>query len=335
MARRNAYSMPSDCCRGSSGNAASASPMMPTLFCLRRARDRRSDTRRRWASRRPAVGRLDLAPPSAARAGLAPARSRVSSQRARPAGGARISVAGFGDAGGPRCATIGSADFRFRRRGSPAHTRYIDRAVAGPRPQDRRQRGRRDRRSGGAQVDRRRPARPAGRELPATADDDAGPTLRARPLPRNPAARHQERPPAARATHVRCRLRRATSPSRSRRQGTIYDHRAHTATPVPAAQTSQQQFIQYYRRLPHLILRQALDRANSLRYLGEDMFEGRRHHVVTFVMADTQQIALYIDAKTASCRSTNSCSPTRCAASRRRRSSWQLRERRQLKVPQR
>jgi glyoxylase-like metal-dependent hydrolase (beta-lactamase superfamily II) len=81
-------------------------------------------------------------------------------------------------------------------------------------------------------------------------------------------------------------------------EGTIYDHRARTATPVPPAQTSQQQFIQYQRRLPHLILRQALERANSLRYLGEDTHEGRRHHVVTFVMADTQQIALYIDAKT-------------------------------------
>jgi len=81
-------------------------------------------------------------------------------------------------------------------------------------------------------------------------------------------------------------------------EGTIYDHRAHTATPVPAEQASQQQFIQYYRRLPHLILRQALERANSLRYLGEDTFEGRRHHVVTFVMADTQQVALFVDAKT-------------------------------------
>ena len=81
-------------------------------------------------------------------------------------------------------------------------------------------------------------------------------------------------------------------------EGSIYDHRARTATPVPREQASQQQFIQYYRRLPHLILRQALDRPNSLRYLGEDTFEGRRHHVVTFVMADTQQVALYIDAKT-------------------------------------
>lgn len=82
-------------------------------------------------------------------------------------------------------------------------------------------------------------------------------------------------------------------------EGMVYDHRARTATPIPAEQTTQQQFVQYYRRLPNLILRQALDGANSLRYLGEDQFDHRRHHVVTFVMPDTQQVALYIDAKSA------------------------------------
>ena len=80
-------------------------------------------------------------------------------------------------------------------------------------------------------------------------------------------------------------------------EGTAYDHRARTATPIPAAQTSQQQFIQYYRRLPNLILRQALDRATTLRFLGEDQFEGRKHNVVTFSMPDAQQIALYVDAR--------------------------------------
>ncbi|MEX2148835.1 MAG: hypothetical protein WD793_01350 [Steroidobacteraceae bacterium] len=79
-------------------------------------------------------------------------------------------------------------------------------------------------------------------------------------------------------------------------KGNVYDNRARTVTPVPAEQASQQQFIQYHRRLPNLILRQALDRTNSLRYLGEDQFDGRRHEVVTFVMPDTQQVALYIDA---------------------------------------
>ncbi len=82
-------------------------------------------------------------------------------------------------------------------------------------------------------------------------------------------------------------------------EGTAYDHRAHTATPIPAEQTTQQQFVQYYRRLPNLILRQALDGVNSLRYLGEDQFNKRKHYVVTFVMPDAQQVALYVDAATA------------------------------------
>ncbi len=81
-------------------------------------------------------------------------------------------------------------------------------------------------------------------------------------------------------------------------QGNVYDNRARTITPVPAEQATQQQFIQYHRRLPNLLLRQALDRTNSLRYLGEDQFDGRRHEVVTFVMPDTQQVALYIDSTT-------------------------------------
>ncbi len=82
-------------------------------------------------------------------------------------------------------------------------------------------------------------------------------------------------------------------------EGTAYDHRARTMTPIPSEQTTQQQFVQYYRRLPNLILRQALDGSNSLRYLGDDQFNGRKHSVVTFVMPDTQQVALYVDANTA------------------------------------
>jgi glyoxylase-like metal-dependent hydrolase (beta-lactamase superfamily II) len=81
-------------------------------------------------------------------------------------------------------------------------------------------------------------------------------------------------------------------------EGTNYDHRALTATPIPAAQATQQQFTQYYRRLPNLLLKQALDRTNSLRYLGQDQLDGRTHDVITFVMADTQQVAVYVDAST-------------------------------------
>jgi glyoxylase-like metal-dependent hydrolase (beta-lactamase superfamily II) len=81
-------------------------------------------------------------------------------------------------------------------------------------------------------------------------------------------------------------------------QGTTYDHRVKSATPIPAAQTSQQQFIQYHRRLPSLLLRQALDRTTSLRYLGEDNFQGKPHDVVTFVMPDAVQIAVFVDRAT-------------------------------------
>ena len=80
-------------------------------------------------------------------------------------------------------------------------------------------------------------------------------------------------------------------------EGTNYDNRGRTATPIPAAQAQQQQFVQYHRRLPNLILRQALQRETSLRYLGDDEFEGRKHNVITFAMADAQQVALYVDAK--------------------------------------
>ncbi len=80
--------------------------------------------------------------------------------------------------------------------------------------------------------------------------------------------------------------------------GSNYDNRAKTVTPIPAERATQQQFIQYHRRLPTLLLRSALDRTNSLRYLGEDEFEGRRHEVVSFAMPDTVQISLYVDAET-------------------------------------
>ncbi len=79
-------------------------------------------------------------------------------------------------------------------------------------------------------------------------------------------------------------------------QGANYDNRALTVTPIPAAQSSQQQFVQYQRRLPPLLLRQALDRFTTLRSLGQDTFEGKPHDVFTFVMADTQQVAVYVDS---------------------------------------
>jgi glyoxylase-like metal-dependent hydrolase (beta-lactamase superfamily II) len=81
-------------------------------------------------------------------------------------------------------------------------------------------------------------------------------------------------------------------------EGANYDHRARTMTPIPGSQSSQQQFVQYYRRVPHLLLRQAIDRRTSLRYLGTETFNGKPHEAFTFVMADTQQVAVYVDSAT-------------------------------------
>jgi len=81
-------------------------------------------------------------------------------------------------------------------------------------------------------------------------------------------------------------------------EGFAYDHRARTMTPIPGSQSNQQQFVQYYRRVPHLLLRQALERPASLRYLGTENFKGKPHEAFTFVMADTQQVAVYVDAAT-------------------------------------
>jgi len=81
-------------------------------------------------------------------------------------------------------------------------------------------------------------------------------------------------------------------------EGAAYDHRARTITPIPGSQSSQQQFVQYYRRVPNLLLRQALDRPVSLRYLGTENFNGTPHEAFTFVMADTQQVAVYVDSAT-------------------------------------
>jgi glyoxylase-like metal-dependent hydrolase (beta-lactamase superfamily II) len=81
-------------------------------------------------------------------------------------------------------------------------------------------------------------------------------------------------------------------------QGAAYDHRAQTTTPIPGSQSNQQQFVQYYRRIPHLLLRQALERPTTLRHLGTQDFNGRPHEAFTFVMADTQQVAVYVDSAT-------------------------------------
>jgi glyoxylase-like metal-dependent hydrolase (beta-lactamase superfamily II) len=80
--------------------------------------------------------------------------------------------------------------------------------------------------------------------------------------------------------------------------GQTFDLLNRTTTPIPAATAQQQQFAQYQRRLPSLILRTALQRNTTLRYLGEDTVNGSKHHAITFVHVDGVQMALYVDART-------------------------------------
>ena len=57
--------------------------------------------------------------------------------------------------------------------------------------------------------------------------------------------------------------------------------------------------LNYARRLPHLLVALALEqRANTLRYAGEETFDGRRHDVVTFAAANGAVMNLFFDAKT-------------------------------------
>src|SRR5678815_4657725 len=52
------------------------------------------------------------------------------------------------------------------------------------------------------------------------------------------------------------------------------------------------------RRLPPFVLLEALDRAATLRWLGEDELNGKRQKVISVIRPDNQQLALSFDAQT-------------------------------------
>jgi len=78
-------------------------------------------------------------------------------------------------------------------------------------------------------------------------------------------------------------------------EGNNFDLRAHTVTPLTGQTATGPQIGQYYRRLPNLILNTALGRTQTLRYLGEEKFNGKPHDVITFVHTDGTQMAIYVD----------------------------------------
>jgi glyoxylase-like metal-dependent hydrolase (beta-lactamase superfamily II) len=94
-------------------------------------------------------------------------------------------------------------------------------------------------------------------------------------------------------------VRDNTTLIKGERAGTIYNHRSETVRSFPSPPSIPQQFAPHYRRLPHLLLRQALDRRDTVRSLGPATFEGKPQDVFTFVTPDEQQVAVYVDATSA------------------------------------
>ena len=78
--------------------------------------------------------------------------------------------------------------------------------------------------------------------------------------------------------------------------GQTYDMWSKTATPIPNASVNN--FRPQMRRLPPIVLLEALDRASTLRYLGEDEIGGRKQKVISVLRPDNQQLSLYFDAQT-------------------------------------
>jgi glyoxylase-like metal-dependent hydrolase (beta-lactamase superfamily II)/outer membrane lipoprotein-sorting protein len=79
-------------------------------------------------------------------------------------------------------------------------------------------------------------------------------------------------------------------------EGQNFDMWSRTATPIANANANN--FRPQMRRLPVYVLLEALDRAGTLRYLGEEEIAGRKQKVISVIRPDNQQLALSFDAQT-------------------------------------
>ena len=78
--------------------------------------------------------------------------------------------------------------------------------------------------------------------------------------------------------------------------GQTFDMWSRTATPIANAAVNN--FRPQMRRLPPFVLLEALDRAATLRWLGEEEIGGRKQKVISVIRPDNQQLALSFDAQT-------------------------------------
>lgn len=79
-------------------------------------------------------------------------------------------------------------------------------------------------------------------------------------------------------------------------EGQTLDMWSKTSTPI--ANASINNFRGQIRRLPPFVLLEALDRAQTLRWVGEDEIGGRKQRVISVIRPDNQQLALSFDAQT-------------------------------------
>lgn len=79
-------------------------------------------------------------------------------------------------------------------------------------------------------------------------------------------------------------------------EGQNYDMWSKTVTPI--VNPSVNNFRGQIRRLPPFVLLEALDRAPTLRWLGEDEIGGRKQKVISVIRPDNQQLSLSFDAQT-------------------------------------
>ena len=79
-------------------------------------------------------------------------------------------------------------------------------------------------------------------------------------------------------------------------EGVTLDMWSKTSTPI--VNPSLANFRGQVRRIPQFVLLEALDRAPTLRWVGEDEFGGKKQRVISVVRPDGQQLALSFDAQT-------------------------------------
>src|SRR5262245_8198446 len=78
--------------------------------------------------------------------------------------------------------------------------------------------------------------------------------------------------------------------------GVNVDMWSKTTTPIPNATIDN--FKPQMRRLPPFVLLEALDRAQTLRWVGEDTINGKKQRVISVIRPDNQQLALSFDSET-------------------------------------